>query len=377
MHRVTILGAGKIGSAIAKLLCLTNDYVVCVGDTDTQALDRLSASLPVTTITVDVTDEEAIAQKLAGEDCVVSACPYWANPGIARAAAKAGVNYFDLTEDVTTTDTVRNIAAKTIAATTSEPIVFAPQCGLAPGFINILAHHLCCLFDKLDEVKLRVGALPQYPTNRLMYNLTWSTKGLINEYCNPCDVIHEGNRIQAVPLEELEHFSVNGANYEAFNTSGGLGTLCETLEGKVRTLNYKTIRYQGHRDLMAFLLGDLRLSSRRDLLEEIFEYAIPTTKQDVVLSFCTVTGWKDGQFKQVSDARKIYPRHLDQEQLTAIQISTAASLCAVMDLYLDGEIPHRGFLKQEDISLDRFLANRFGRYYNDATGAENHVPDAA
>lgn len=372
MHRVTILGAGKIGSSIAKLLHLTNDYIVSIGDTDSQALDRLSSSFAIATFKVDVSDEEAIAQKLDGQDSVISACPYWANPGIARAAAKAGINYFDLTEDIATTEAVRSIAS-----TASKDSIFAPQCGLAPGFINILAHDLCRHFDKVDEVKLRVGALPQYPSNRLMYNLTWSTKGLINEYCNPCDAIQEGKRVQSASLEELEHFSIDGNVYESFNTSGGLGTLCETLEGKVRTLNYKTIRYQGHRDLIAFLLNDLRLNARRDLMEEIFEYAIPTTDQDVVLSFCSVTGWKNGQFKQVSDARKIYPRHCGEEKLTAIQLSTAASICTILDLYVNGKIPYHGFLKQEQISLKSFLANRFGHYYIEAIGAENYVPNAA
>lgn len=197
----------------------------------------------------------------------------------------------------------------------------------------------------------------------MMYNLTWSTMGLINEYCNPCDAIHDGHQVKVIPLEELEHFSLDGIDYEAFNTSGGLGTLCETLAGKVRTLNYKTVRYQGHRDLMKFLFNDLRLNSRHDLLQEIFEHAIPMTQQDVVLSFCTVTGWRNGRLEQISDARKIYPLTLYGEVLTSIQISTAASLCAVLDMHLNGKIRHKGFLKQEKVSLDDFLGNRFGRYY--------------
>lgn len=258
MYQVTILGTGKIGSAIAKLLHYSEDYTVLVGDIDPKALDNLTASLPVNTFVIDVTDEVALTEKLEGQDCVVSACSYEVNPIIARAAAKAGVSYFDLTEDVATTNAVRSIAEKT-----TDGSIFAPQCGLAPGFIGILAHHLCSGFEKLDEVKMRVGALPQYPSNMMMYNLTWSTKGLINEYCNPCEVIHNGHKIETIPLEEVEHFSVDGVNYETFNTSGGLGTLCETLEGQVRTLNYKTVRYPGHHYLIRFLTEELRLSDRR------------------------------------------------------------------------------------------------------------------
>jgi len=358
MSYVTILGAGKIGSAIAKLLHRSEDYTVLVGDRDAQSLERLSASVPVKTFTVDVTDEEAIAEKLEGQDCVVSACPYSVNPGIARAAAKAGASYFDLTEDIETTNAVRSIAE-----TAPDRLVFAPQCGLAPGFIGILAHSLCRGFEKLDEVKMRVGALPQYPSNRMAYNLTWSTKGLINEYCNPCEAIQNGRRIEAIPLEEIEHFSLDGVKYEAFNTSGGLGTLCETLAGQVRTLNYKTVRYPGHQYLMSFLLKELHLSDRQELLREILENAIPIVKQDVVVIFCTVTGWRNGRLQQISDARKIYPLNCDGETWSAIQLTTAASLCAVLDMYLNGEISHGGFLKQEQVNLEAFLANRFGRYY--------------
>ncbi|ESA32811.1 saccharopine dehydrogenase [Leptolyngbya sp. Heron Island J] len=369
MKYVTILGAGQIGSVIASLLHQSDSYTVQLGDIDAQSLNRLSISNLVNTFVIDVTDEVEIVKRLEGQDCVVSACPYWLNSGIARAAAKAGVSYFDLTEDITTTNAVRSIAK-----TAPDGLLFAPQCGLAPGFIGILAHHLCSYFEQLDEVKLRVGALPQYPSNALMYNLTWSTRGLINEYCNSCDAIQNGQRVQGVPLEELENFSLNGISYETFNTSGGLGTLCETLAEKVRTLNYKTIRYPGHCDLIKFLLNDLRLNKRHDLLQEIFEHAIPITQQDVVISFCTITGWRDGRLEQVSDARKIYPLTLHGEPVSAIQISTAASLCAVLDMYLSGKISQTGFLKQEQVDLKHFLCNRFGRYYAEASEDISNSP---
>lgn len=358
MHHVTILGTGKIGSAIAKLLHHSGDYDVVVGDVNREALESLTTALPVNTFIADVTDEAALAEKLEGQDCVISACPYFVNSGIARAAAQAGVSYFDLTEDVETTNTVRSIAK-----TAPDGLLFAPQCGLAPGFIGILASHLANNFDKLDEVKMRVGALPQYPSNMMMYNLTWSTEGVINEYCNPCEAIENGHQVELPPLEGLEHFSLDGVNYESFNTSGGLGTLCETLEGKVRTLNYKTVRYPGHNYLMSFLTKELRLSDRQELLTEILENAIPITKQDVIVIFCSVSGWKNGQLQTVSDARKIYPFNFKGETWSAIQITTAASLCTVLDMYLKGEISHSGFLKQEEVDLEAFLTNRFGGYY--------------
>jgi saccharopine dehydrogenase-like NADP-dependent oxidoreductase len=211
---------------------------------------------------------------------------------------------------------------------------------------------------------MRVGALPQFPTNALRYNLTWSTDGLINEYCNFCQVIHDGRLLEVLPLEGLEHFSLDGIRYEAFNTSGGLGTLCETLEGRVRSLNYKTVRYNGHRDLMQFLIRELRLGERRELLKEILENSIPITLQDVVVIFCTVTGHRNGQLVQISDARKIYQQSIDDEIWSAIQITTAAGVSAVVDLFFSGKLPTQGFVRQEQVNFDQFLANRFGQHYN-------------
>ena len=156
--------------------------------------------------------------------------------------------------------------------------------------------------------------------------------------------------------------------YEAFNTSGGLATLCDTLEGKVRELNYKTIRYLGHRDLAAFLLRDLRMSERRELLKDILETALPVTFQDVVVTFCTVTGRRRGQYAQLTDARKVYHQHIAGEVWSAIQITTAASLCTVLDLHFAGRLPNSGFVHQEQVRFDDFISNRFGRYY-EAHGA--------
>lgn len=358
MHRVLLLGAGKIGRAIAKLLGNSNDFDVLVGDVDDKALERVKDVPHVSVRRVDVSSHEALVQAMTGRQSVISACSFAVNPGIARAALQAGLSYFDLTEDVATTRAVSEVAKQAKPGQ-----VFMPQCGLAPGFISIAGHHLTKGFEKLDEVKLRVGALSQFPTGELKYNLTWSTDGLINEYCNPCEVIHEGRRIEVLPLEGLEHFSLDGVDYEAFNTSGGVGSLWETLNGKVRNLDYKTIRYRGHRDLIAFLVNELRLSERRHILKDIMEHAVPMTLQDVVLIFVTVTGWKGGYLTQVTDARKVYHAELFGERWSGIQITTAAGICTALDLHQSGKLPNQGLVRQERIDLDVFLANRFGKHY--------------
>jgi saccharopine dehydrogenase-like NADP-dependent oxidoreductase len=210
---------------------------------------------------------------------------------------------------------------------------------------------------------MRVGALPKYPANALNYNLTWSTDGVINEYCEPCEAIVNGQRREVPPLEECEEFSLDGVTYEAFNTSGGLGTLCETLDGKVRNLNYRTIRYPGHCAIMKALLNDLRLRDRRDVLKDILENALPATLQDVVIVFVTVSGTKHGRLIQESYANKIYAQTVNGHVRSAIQITTASGICTVLDLLAEGKLPASGFIRQEDIPLQTFLQNRFGRAY--------------
>src|SRR3954470_22506023 len=321
MHRVLLLGAGKIGRMIARFLMDSGDYEVLVGDVNESALKRIAKLTGAEAGRIDASNAAELADAMQGYETVLSALSFYHNPTVARAALKAGLSYFDLTEDVATSDAVAAIAESAV-----DGQIFMPQCGLAPGFISIVAYNLINWFERIETVKMRVGALPQFPTGELKYNLTWSTDGLINEYCNACEAIHEGKKIEILPLEGLENFSLDGMDYEAFNTSGGLGTLCDTLAGRVRELNYKTVRYPGHRDLMAFLVNDLQLCQRRELLKEVLENAVPITFQDVVVIFCTLVGRKNGQFVQVSDARKIYPATIDGETWSAIQITTAAAL---------------------------------------------------
>ena len=358
MQRVLLVGAGKIGGTIASFLARCGDYDVRVADADDASLRRVAETARVETVKVNADDVAALHRAAAGRDVIVSATSFALNPAIASVALGVGASYFDLTEDRQTTAAVRHIAREAAPGQ-----VFMPQCGLAPGFVSIAAHHLTHGFDRIDEVRMRVGALPQFPTNEMKYNLTWSTDGLINEYGNPCEAIYEGKLIETLPLEGLEHFSLDGIDYEAFNTSGGVGTLCETLRGMVRTLNYKTIRYRGHRDLMAFLMNELRLNDRRALLKDVLENSVPVTPQDVVLIFCTVTGWKDGRLIQMTDARKIYHGEVLGELWSAIQITTSAGLCSVVDMHANGKLPKQGFVRQEQVKLDEFLANRFGKCY--------------
>jgi saccharopine dehydrogenase-like NADP-dependent oxidoreductase len=368
MKNVVIVGAGKIGSMIAELLVGSGDYAVTVLDRSEAQLERLETSRPVTKLSADIADSAGLRRVLSGQYAVLSAAPYHATRAVAEAAKAAGAHYLDLTEDVASTRAVKQLAADARTA-------FIPQCGLAPGFITIVASDLASRFDELHDVRMRVGALPKFPSNALNYNLTWSTDGVINEYCEPCEAIVNGQLRETQPLEECEEFSLDGVLYEAFNTSGGLGTLCETLAGRVRNLNYRTIRYPGHAAIMKALLNDLRLRDRRELLKDILENAVPITLQDVVIVFVTVSGLRDGQLVQETYANKIYAAPLGGHVRSAIQITTAGGICAVLDLLAAGELPQAGLTRQEDIALPKFLANRFGRVY--AAGAPPAAANAA
>jgi saccharopine dehydrogenase-like NADP-dependent oxidoreductase len=370
MKRIIVIGAGEIGGAIAGMLGAAGDYEVAVVDRGLEPLSRLECSQRVRPQQADVGDPAALGGVLSGAFAVISAAPYHLTPAVAHAARAAGAHYLDLTEDVASTRAVRALAAGADAA-------FIPQCGLAPGFITILAHDLIARFDALEDVRLAVGALPQFPSNALGYNLTWSTEGLINEYCEPCDAIVNGERRQIQPLEDREAFALDGVAYEAFNTSGGLGSLGETLEGRVRGLSYRTIRYPGHAALMKTLLYDLRLRDRRDLLRDILENAVPRTGQDVVIVYVSVTGRRQGRLTQETYAHKIYSGMAGAAPRSAIQITTASGVCAVLDLLAEGRLPQKGFVRQEDVPLDAFLANRFGRHYARAGAGADAAKEAA
>ncbi|MFI8616346.1 saccharopine dehydrogenase NADP-binding domain-containing protein [Acidovorax sp. NPDC077693] len=362
---VTILGAGHIGFAMALLLQQSGDYDIEVADRDPVRLAEVAALGIATRLTADDASLEAA---IAGRFAVLNALPFHRAVTVATLCVEAGVHYFDLTEDVQSTQAIRALAAGGAGS------VLMPQCGLAPGFIGIVGNDLARRFDTLHTLRMRVGALPRYPQGALRYNLTWSTEGLINEYCNPCEAIVDGVRTTVPALEGLETFALDGVEYEAFNTSGGLGTLTETLAGQARQVDYQSIRYPGHCAILKLLLNDLRLRERRDLLKDILETAVPTTDQDVIVIFATAAGTRGGRLVQDSYSARIVGTEVAGHRLSAIQLTTAAGICTALDLVAQGRLPQRGFVGQEAVRLGDFLANRFGMAY--AEGGLLMLPSA-
>lgn len=362
MHRVAVIGAGQIGDLIATLLVESGDYGVTLFDSSENQLARIPEHARLSKSRLDVVDSLELQAAVEQHDVVVNAAPYHLTESIARTAANGRAHYIDLTEDVASTRAVRKLAA-------NGSLTFVPQCGLAPGVISILAADIARDFEDLDTVKLKVGALPRYPCNALSYNLTWSPEGVVNEYCNPCTVIFDGQRMQAPPLEQRELLFIDGVQYESFNTSGGLGSLASSWDGKVRNLSYQSIRYPGHAAIMRALLRDLGLSNRRELLLDMFAHSLPVTNQDVVIIFIEISGGRDGRLEQATYTNKIYGQEFAGRDYTAIQLCTASSACAVLDLLANGDIPGPGFVRQEDIPLSDFLENRFGCVFERSNGA--------
>ncbi|CAN7675800.1 MULTISPECIES: saccharopine dehydrogenase family protein [unclassified Variovorax] len=354
IEKVLVLGAGKVGSTVADMIAEYHRLPVTLADLKPGRGDE--SDVLVRRISLDVESSEELDAALSAHSVVINCLPFYLAQRVATAAASCGVHYFDLTEDVAATKAIREISRQATS-------VLMPQSGLAPGVIGMLGSYLANRFDELYDLRLRVGALTRNATNSLRYNFTWSIDGVINEYCNPCNAIVNGQLVSVQPLEGHETFTLDAEAFEAFNTSGGLGTLCESLEGKVRNLDYKTIRYPGHRDAMNFLLHDLRLIERRDLLRQVLEHAVPHSREDVVILFASASGLRDSRFEQETRVGRVFGAALRGKERTAIELTTAAGVVGVFELLQQGKLPASGFVGQEQVSLQQFLATKVGHYY--------------
>lgn len=348
-----IIGTGGVGLLLAQMLKGLKMQVT--------AFDRhKNPMLPkgVRFVAGDASDVPALTQLLKKHDAVICCLPYFLTLKVAKAAHKAGVPYFDPTEDVDSTRVVKKLARTAKKA-------MAPQGGLAPGFIAIIGAHLAAQFDKksLRVLRLRVGALPQSPTGQLGYAGNWSLEGLIHEYVTDCDIIAEGKRTKIRALKNEEVLRINGMEYEAFTTSGGLGTMTETFAGKVDTLDYKSIRYPGHLAGMRLLLEDLRFRENPDELVKYMRIALPPDDEDRVLVHVSAQGKIKGRLQTKTLVASYDPVEIDGKMYPAILWTTAAALAAVVELMSKGKLPKKGFIKQESIPLAAFLGTTYGKLF--------------
>jgi saccharopine dehydrogenase-like NADP-dependent oxidoreductase len=353
MFNILVVGGGKIGSLVAILLSEHQDFKVTLASNVFQH----HFSENIQTISIDVHQEKDLIKIIQKQEiCAVISClPFFLNKKLAEICAQQHCHYFDLTEDIEVTDFIKHLA-------TGKKNIFVPQCGLAPGFVNIASEFLIQSFDVCHELRLRVGGLPQYTQNALKYALTWSLDGLINQYINPCPVIKNGQLELEPALENLESINLDGAEYEAFNTSGGIGHLSHRSKNKVKELNYKTIRYPGHCEKIKFLLNDLKLKDDRITFSRLLQKALPEVDNDVVIIFVAANGYKDDHWIEHHYFKKILPQFIAGKKWSAMQVATASSVCVVLDLILQQPNLH-GLILHEKIHFGDFMANRFSLCY--------------
>lgn len=356
-HGILIIGSGKIGVACASLLAQSEDYKAYLCDLHKpQSLPEVPGNA-IEFLTADIKNPQTIINfikenKIEG---VISCLPFNLTYEVAKIAHECGIHYFDPTEDVAITDQVCKLAQKSSGT-------FVPQCGLAPGFISIAANSLMQGFDKVENVKMRVGALTQNISNSLSYGLTWSIDGLVNEYLHPCRVIEDGMAKTLPAMGGLESLVVENFIYEAFHTSGGAGSLVDTYKDKVQNLDYKTIRYPGHCKKMNFLLQDLKLRNKPELVKDILRDVLSHTEKDKVIVYVSVEGEKNGMMWENNYTNTLLPVTIHGRTYTAIQMTTATGICTLVDMVMH-EKKFKGIVKQEDVKLDELLQNRFGKYY--------------
>ncbi len=347
VSRVAVVGLGNVGRLIADML-IERGFEVRGVDADQSRAAGEHAS------PMDVSDPAALREVFAGVDAVISCLPYYLNASVATAAHSAQVHYLDLTEDVATSLTVRQLAQ-------SSDKIFMPRCGLAPGFVCVVGATLAASMETVDRLELRVGALPRSPDNALGYACNWSPAGIVNQYLNESEQLRGGARTMVPSLSDLETIVIDGARYEAFTTSGGLGTMCETFAGRIDRLNYKTIRYPGHCDLMRFMLLELGLGRQREEAVRLLADAYPPVRNDLVIVYTAADGHSGGRRVREEFVRTYHPSIVAGEERTAIAWTTAAGAVGMIELLAEGLLPDSGFVCQEDVALDAFLATSAGQ----------------
>jgi saccharopine dehydrogenase-like NADP-dependent oxidoreductase len=343
VERVAVLGVGNVGAVVADLL-REDGFQVVMADAEpgAEGVER-----------VDARDREQLEALLDRVDAVVSCLPYSLTAAVARCAAGRGVHYLDLTEDRDASAAVRELADSARSA-------LVPQCGLAPGFICAVGSSLGRQLDRPERIALRVGALPRSPNGALGYSFTWSPAGVVNEYLNDCEVLRGGKSATVPALSETERLVIDGRSYEAFATSGGLGTMCETFGGTVDRLDYKSIRYPGHCDLVRFFLQELRMSERRQEAEQILSRSYPPVDDDVVLLYAAAEGRSGERQVRGEFVRTYVPREIGGRQRTSISWTTAAGVVGVLQMLASDLLPRRGWVRQEDVDLEALFRTPAG-----------------
>jgi lysine 6-dehydrogenase len=355
--KIAVLGAGLMGRGAVWDLARADDVThVGIFDIDEQAAREVAENFGnrlAVAARLDVDNEDDVATALDGYDAAMSCVTYKYNPGITRSAIRAGCHLVDLGGN---NDVVKAQLEMDEQAERADVIVI-PDCGLAPGLVAVLAADGLSKFDRVDSIRIRVGGLPQSPRPPLNYQMVFSAEGLVNEYWEPVVVLEDGEKKTVNPMTGLELLEFDGiGKLEAFYTSGGTSTLPDTLRGKLKNLDYKTIRYPGHCQQFRPML-EIGLAARkpvkirgqevepREVFKAVLERNLSFSGPDMVLVRLVFEGERAGEGKIL--VYEIVDRQDAQSNLTSMMRMTSIPAAIVAWMAASGKITARGVKPQE------------------------------
>ncbi len=366
--KILVLGAGRMGYGAAFDLVHNSPDVtaVTVADFDLKKAEEAASKVGTPRIharQIDASNYTDVVALMNGHDSVISCVNYWYNESLSRAAIETRTNFCDLGGNnyVVDSQLALDVEARTAA------INIIPDCGLAPGMVSILAMHGAAKFDEVEEIHIRVGGLPQDPQPPLNYQLVFSVEGLINEYVEVARVIRDGKITEIESMTEVESLSFDGfPPLEAFQTSGGTSTLPDTFTGKIRELDYKTIRYAGHCEKFRTMI-DLGLCSSdemivdhakvtpRKVFGELLQKHLPADGPDYVLVRLDFVGKKAGSTERLR--YDIVDKQDEVTGLSSMMRTTAFPASIIAQMMARGDVLMRGATPQEkSIDPDKFVS---------------------
>ena len=346
--KMLVLGAGLQGCACAYDL-LRNPAVTAVTLADLHP-DRLPAFLAgagarLQPARLDVTDQAAVRTVMQGQTAVMSALPYYLNGPMARLAVEAGAHFADLGGNTEIVFEQKKLQEAAVARGVS----VIPDCGLAPGMVNILAAEGIRRVEKPARVRIFVGGLPQHPEPPLNYQIVYSLEGALDYYTTPSWVLRGGKPTQVDALSELEdvEFPAPVGTLEAFHTGGGISTMPFAWQGKIDVMEYKTLRYPGHvaivrpiRELGLLDLEPITVKGQTVVPRDVFVAAVgpKLTKKgkDLLALRVTVRGTKGG--KQAERRFDLVDRYDEVHGISAMMRTTGYSLSITGQMQVRGEV---------------------------------------
>lgn len=368
-YNIIIAGAGGIAEAVALILVEWSELTptIFIGDRSLSKAQNVARWIEEGTtkngnIKAYHLPENGISDEmktiLKQGDIILDCLPGSQAPRIAQFAKEYGLHYANLTEYIFETEKIMALAKETKTA-------FVLQTGLAPGYIDILAHGLFQQFckdfrvDTVDKLELKVGALTKHAVAPHFYGFTWSPVGVATEYLKDTVVLRNFLRTTLAPLSERATIIIDGITYEEDLTSGGAADLPDALTGKVKSLSYKTLRFPGHYGWVEEQLSHFKNSNDSiNQLQQKMEAIIPNIEDDQIVLYAAVEG-KDagGVLRRREIAKRILPLKVGKNQLRAIQTTTAAPLAQAAQLLLEGD--YSGILLQSQIDPFLFLNGKF------------------